>query len=130
MCEAIRELAAAYSDAGVHFVYLVHLNPRAKEPVHELLSGLENVTLVEPLDYFSMVHLMKRASVILTDSGGVQEEAPSFGVPVLILRNATERPEGVEAGMARLVGTCRQRIVAETRRVLNASPPPKTDQRG
>ena len=120
MCEAIRELAAAYSDAGVHFVYLVHLNPKAKEPVHELLSGLENVTLVEPLDYFSMVHLMKRASVILTDSGGVQEEAPSLGVPVLILRNATERPEGVEAGVARLVGTNRQRIVAETRRVLDA----------
>ncbi|HYV30468.1 MAG TPA: UDP-N-acetylglucosamine 2-epimerase, partial [Candidatus Binatia bacterium] len=92
--------------------------------------GLENVTLVEPLDYVSMVHLMKRASVILTDSGGIQEEAPSFGVPVLILRDTTERPEGVEAGMARLVGTCRQRIVAETRRVLNASPPPKTDQRG
>ncbi len=118
MCEAIRELAAGYRQAGVQFVYPVHLNPRVKQPVHERLMGLENVTLVEPLDYVSMVHLMKRASVILTDSGGIQEEAPSFGVPVLILRDTTERPEGVEAGVARLVGTRRQRIVA------TAGPPP------
>ena len=120
MCEAIRELALDYRRAGVHFVYPLHLNPKVKQPVSKTLGGLENVTLVEPLDYFSMVHLMKRASVILTDSGGIQEEAPSLGVPVLILRELTERPEGIEAGCARLIGTSRRRIVAETKRVLDA----------
>jgi UDP-N-acetylglucosamine 2-epimerase (non-hydrolysing) len=119
LCEAIRELAAGYADQGVHFVYPVHLNPNVRRPVGEILSGLRNLSLIEPVDYFTMVHLMKRATLILTDSGGVQEEAPSLRVPVLVMRETTERPEGVEAGFVRLVGTSRERILAETRRVLD-----------
>lgn len=119
LCEAIRELAGAFAAHRVQFVYPVHLNPNVREPVTRILSGLSNVSLIEPVDYLSMVHLMKRASLILTDSGGVQEEAPSFGVPVLVMRETTERPEGVEAGFVRLVGTERSRIVHEAQQVLN-----------
>ncbi len=119
LCEAIRDLALTFAAAGVHFVYPVHLNPNVCEPVNQILSGLPNVSLIEPVDYLSMVQLMKRASLILTDSGGVQEEAPSFGVPVLVMRDTTERPEGVEAGFVRLVGTQRSRIVREAQRLLN-----------
>jgi UDP-N-acetylglucosamine 2-epimerase len=120
MCEAIRQLASTYTAAGVHFIYPVHLNPEVNQPVRELLAGVENLTLVEPLDYFTMVHLMKRASLMLTDSGGLQEEACGLGLPVLVMRDTTERPEGVEAGLARLVGTTRERIVAETKQILDA----------
>ncbi len=116
ICGAIRDLAQAFPD--VRYVYPVHLNPHVREPVHELLAGLENVTLLEPLDYPALVYLMRRATLVLTDSGGLQEEAPTFGVPVLVMREATERPEGIEAGVARLVGTQRARIVAETTRLL------------
>jgi UDP-N-acetylglucosamine 2-epimerase (non-hydrolysing) len=86
-------------------VYPVHLNPNVQEPVRRLLSGIPNVHLIEPLDYLPFVYLMHRAHLILTDSGGVQEEAPSLGKPVLVMRDATERPEAVAAGTVRLVGT-------------------------
>jgi UDP-N-acetylglucosamine 2-epimerase len=118
MCLAIREIAESYKDDGVHFVYPVHLNPNVQEPVGQILSGLPNLSLVPPLDYLSLVHLMKRATLILTDSGGIQEEAPSLHVPVLVMRDTTERPEGVEAGVVKLVGTSRERIVAETRSLM------------
>ena len=116
LCEAIRELAGHYQE--VQFVYPVHLNPNVRQPVGAILAGLGNVSLIEPVDYFEMVHLMKRSVLILTDSGGVQEEAPSLGVPVLVMRDTTERPEGVDAGMVRLVGTKKSRIVEETARIL------------
>jgi UDP-N-acetylglucosamine 2-epimerase (non-hydrolysing) len=117
LCLAIRELALKFSD-DVQFVYPVHLNPNVRRPVRELLSGLPNVSLIEPLDYLSMVHLLKHSTLILTDSGGIQEEAPGLRVPVLVMRDTTERPEGVEAGVVRLVGTKRSRIVAEAETLL------------
>jgi UDP-N-acetylglucosamine 2-epimerase len=114
---AVRDLAEAYPDVEV--VYPVHLNPNVQQPAKELLSGLRNVRLCAPLDYFDFVQLMKRAHLILTDSGGVQEEAPTLGAPVLVLRNETERPEAVEAGTVRLAGTRREDIVREARRLLD-----------
>ena len=119
LCGAIRELAGRFED--VSFVYPVHLNPNVRQPVQELLSDQPNVRLLEPLDYASMIHLMKQAVLLLTDSGGIQEEAPSLGVPVLVMRDETERPEGMAAGVARLVGTHRERIVSETSRLLTDS---------
>ncbi len=118
LCQAIRTLAREFADNGVHFVYPVHLNPNVRQPVQEILSGLTNVSLLEPLPYLELVQLMKRATLILTDSGGIQEEAPSLGVPVLVMRQTTERPEGVAAGVAMLVGTSQTMIVQETRRLL------------
>jgi UDP-N-acetylglucosamine 2-epimerase (non-hydrolysing) len=118
LCLAVRDLAERFAADGVTFVYPVHLNPNVRRPVQEILAGVANVLLLEPLDYASQVHLMKRCRLILTDSGGIQEEAPSLRVPVLVLRDTTERPEGVEAGVVRLVGTERGRIVAETDRLL------------
>jgi UDP-N-acetylglucosamine 2-epimerase len=118
LCLALRELATEFAKEGVHFVYPVHLNPNVRRPVGDILSGVANLSLIEPLDYLSMVQLMKRSALILTDSGGVQEEAPALGVPVLVMRDTTERPEGVEAGVVRLVGTDRRRIVGEARRLL------------
>jgi UDP-N-acetylglucosamine 2-epimerase (non-hydrolysing) len=120
LCRAIRELALSFDAEGVQFVYPVHLNPRVQEPVKEILSGIRNVHLIEPLDYFNMVHLMRRCSLILTDSGGIQEEAPSFGVPVLVMRDTTERPEGVAAGVVRLVGTQSARIVSQATSILRS----------
>jgi UDP-N-acetylglucosamine 2-epimerase len=119
LCGAIRDLALHFKNDSVHFVYPVHLNPNVRKPVHGILAGLSNVHLIEPLDYLSFVHLMKRSDLILTDSGGVQEEAPSLRVPVLVMRDTTERPEGVDAGVVRLVGTDRERIVSETIRLLS-----------
>jgi UDP-N-acetylglucosamine 2-epimerase len=113
---AVRELAGAFP--GHQFVFSLHLNPEARRPVLDLLRGPGNVSLVEALDYLSLVHLLKRTVLVLTDSGGLQEEAPGLGVPVLVLRETTERPEGVEAGVAVLVGTSRARIVAEGSRLL------------
>jgi UDP-N-acetylglucosamine 2-epimerase len=124
LCLAIRELALQCAQDGVRFVYPVHLNPNVREPVHALLAGLPNVHLIEPLDYASFVHLMKRAVLVLTDSGGIQEEAPAFGIPVLVMRDTTERPEGVESGIVRLVGTDRITIVAEASRLLQREPRP------
>ncbi len=116
ICLALKELAER---GDVEIVYPVHLNPNVQEPVNRLLKHVEHVTLLPPLDYLPLVHLMKRATLILTDSGGIQEEAPAFGIPVLVLREVTERPEGVEAGTLKLVGTDTQRIVAEATRLLD-----------
>jgi UDP-N-acetylglucosamine 2-epimerase (non-hydrolysing) len=117
ICLALRDLARRYA-GELHIVYPVHLNPNVWEPVHRLLGGVAHVTLTPPLDYLPLVQLMKRSYLVLTDSGGIQEEAPGLGKPVLVLREVTERPEGVEAGTVRLVGTDRRRIVAETVRLL------------
>ena len=119
ICKALKEIAANFEAA--HLVYPVHLNPNIKGPVYDLLSGIENVTLLSPVDYQHLVHLMGRSYLILTDSGGIQEEASSFGKPVLVLRNTTERPEGIEAGVAKLVGADQERIVEETKRLWNNS---------
>ncbi len=118
ICQAIRELARRYPDSA--FVYPVHLNPNVRKPVYEILSGLANVYLIEPLPYLEFVGLMDRATLILTDSGGVQEEAPSLGKPVLVMREKTERPEGVHQGVVRLVGTDRDAIVSSVSEVLDA----------
>ena len=117
ICRALRALAERYA-GEIHILYPVHLNPNVQEPVHRLLGGLPNVTLTPPLDYAPMAHLMQRATLVLTDSGGIQEEAPSIGKPVLVLREVTERPEALEAGTVRLVGTDYERIVAESMRLL------------
>ncbi|MEG3156999.1 non-hydrolyzing UDP-N-acetylglucosamine 2-epimerase [Lysobacter zhanggongensis] len=116
MCAALADLA----DRGdVQVVYPVHLNPNVQEPVRRILGSRPGVVLVEPQEYLPFVYLMTRAHLILTDSGGVQEEAPSLGKPVLVMRDTTERPEAVDAGTVRLVGTDRQRIVAEATRLLD-----------
>ena len=118
ICRALRDIARAFAAEGLHVVYPVHLNPNVREPVMATLGGMDNVSLIEPLDYVSMVHLMKRATLILTDSGGIQEEAPSLRVPVLVLREVTERPEAAAVGAIRVVGTAYARIMAEVRSVL------------
>lgn len=117
ICTAIRNLASEYPDAD--FVYPVHLNPNVREPVNRLLKGQPNVHLIEPQDYLPFVYLMMRAHVILTDSGGIQEEAPSLGKPVLVMRSTTERPEAVEAGTVRLVGTEVAAITEAVRELMN-----------
>jgi UDP-N-acetylglucosamine 2-epimerase (non-hydrolysing) len=117
ICEAIGEVAAANPE--IQIVYPVHLNPNVQAPVRALLSRYPNIHLLDPLDYEPFVFLMNRSYLILTDSGGVQEEAPSLGKPVLVMRNHTERPEGVRAGTVRLVGTDKHRIVREVTRLLN-----------
>ena len=116
ICQAIQKLARQFPD--VDFVYPVHLNPNVREPVNRNLSAAVNIHLVEPQEYLPFVWLMKRAYVILTDSGGIQEEAPSLGKPVLVMRDTTERPEAVESGTARLVGADQSRIVAGVRSLL------------
>ena len=116
ICRALKTLAAR---GDVQIAYPVHLNPNVLEPVNRILAGAEGVTLIEPLDYLPFVRLMSRAHLIVTDSGGVQEEAPSFGIPVLVMRDTTERPEAVEAGTVRLVGSSAARIVAEAERLLD-----------
>jgi UDP-N-acetylglucosamine 2-epimerase (non-hydrolysing) len=113
---ALRELAERFP--GVQWIYPVHRNPSVWEPAHRLLGGLSNFQLCEPLDYRELVRHLRASRLVLTDSGGIQEEAPTFGKPVLVLRDKTERPEGVEAGIARLVGTERSRIVSETAHLL------------
>jgi UDP-N-acetylglucosamine 2-epimerase (non-hydrolysing) len=116
ICAAIAELAVRHSD--IDLVYPVHLNPNVREPVNRLLQGRPNVHLIEPQDYLPFVYLMQRAHIILTDSGGIQEEAPSLGKPVLVMREATERPEAVQAGTVRLVGTDTGLIVDGVSRLL------------
>jgi UDP-N-acetylglucosamine 2-epimerase (non-hydrolysing) len=113
---AVRELAEAFPD--LRWVYPVHRNPNVRRPAHELLAGLPNVELHEPFDYLELIRRLRAARLVLTDSGGIQEEAPTFGKPVLVLRETTERPEGVEAGVAKLVGSDRGRIVSEATRLL------------
>lgn len=116
LCAALRDIAARHTD--VCLIYPVHLNPRVRGTVHEVLAGCPRVRLVDPLDYASFVALLVRAHLVLTDSGGIQEEAPALGKPVLVLREKTERPEAVAAGVVRLVGTDRARIVAEADALL------------
>jgi UDP-N-acetylglucosamine 2-epimerase (non-hydrolysing) len=120
VCRAIRDLAVRYA-GDVRIVYPVHLNSRASSVARNVLQSAPWVTLTEPVDYRTLVRLMARAEIVLTDSGGIQEEAPSLGKPVLVLRDVTERPEGIEAGTARLVGTSRERIVGETVNLLENS---------
>ena len=110
ICEAVRTLAERFPD--VAFVYPVHLNPNVQGPVYSLLGERENVLLIPPLDYAPFVRLMDRSDIVLTDSGGIQEEAPSLGKPVLVMRETTERPEAVHAGTVKLVGTDIQAIVS------------------
>jgi UDP-N-acetylglucosamine 2-epimerase (non-hydrolysing) len=130
LCLAIRDLALRFAESQVHFVYPVHLNPNVREPVMSLLSDIDNVSLIEPLDYLSLVHLMKRSTLVLTDSGGIQEEAPAFQVPVLVMRDTTERPEGLATGLVTLVGTGRDRIVEEASRILSVPQRPTVGIRG
>ncbi len=118
ICLALRGLAAR---GDVEIVYPVHLNPRVQEPVYRLLADVPHITLLPPLDYLPLVQLMQHAYLVLTDSGGIQEEAPAFGKPVLVLRAVTERPEGVEAGVLRLVGTETADILAAANRLLDDS---------
>lgn len=118
ICLALRALAKEYA-GRIRIVYPVHLNPNVQGPVYRLLSGIPQITLLPPLDYLPMVHLLQRSTLVLTDSGGLQEEAPGLGVPVLVLRSVTERPEGVTAGTVRLVGTASDDIIQESRRLLD-----------
>ncbi len=117
ICGALQELAKR---DDINIVYPVHLNPRVRGPVEELLQGLDNVHLIEPLSYVPFVYLMKKSHFILTDSGGIQEEAPSLGKPVLVMRDTTERPEAVDAGTVRLVGPNRARIVEASTQLLDS----------
>jgi UDP-N-acetylglucosamine 2-epimerase (non-hydrolysing) len=116
ICESIHELAAKYK--SVDFIYPVHLNPNVQEPVKRILKGLSNVHLIEPLDYPDFIWLMNKSYIVLTDSGGLQEEAPSLGKPVLVMREVTERQEGITAGTARLVGTDKNEIIKMVTRLL------------
>lgn len=116
LCEAIADLVRAHD---LQVVYPVHLNPNVQKPVREILGSVDGVHLIEPLDYLPFVHLMQKSYVILTDSGGIQEEAPSLGKPVFVMRNVTERPEAVDAGTVRLVGTDRRRIFEAVSQVLS-----------
>lgn len=115
MCTAIKDLTRKYPD--VDFVYPMHLNPNVRKPIHEVfgedLSGLGNMFFIEPLEYLSFVYLMEKSTIVLTDSGGIQEEAPGLGKPVLVMRDTTERPEALDAGTVKLVGTDYDRIVNE-----------------
>lgn len=116
ICSALAEIAQR---PDVQIIYPVHLNPNVKKPVEANLGGLERIRLIPPQDYLPFVHLMRRANIILTDSGGVQEEAPSLGKPVLVLRETTERPEAVDSGTVKLVGTDTSQIVGETMKLLD-----------
>ena len=117
ICEALKEIAQTNPD--VQIIYPVHLNPNVMKPVYEILSGIENILLIEPLAYPAFVWLMNQSYLIITDSGGVQEEAPSLGKPVLVMRDTTERPEAVEAGTVILVGTDKEKIIYECSTLLN-----------
>jgi UDP-N-acetylglucosamine 2-epimerase len=116
ICRAIRALAERNPE--VEFIYPVHLNPNVRAPVDQILKGVPRVHLIEPVDYPRLVWLLSRSFFVLTDSGGIQEEAPSLGKPVLVMREVTERPEGIEAGCAKLVGTDETRIVTAAQELL------------
>ena len=116
ICESLQEIAREFPE--VNIVYPVHLNPNVKGPVYDLLKGFKNIHLIQPLSYLPFIYLLERCYFVLTDSGGIQEEAPSFGKPVLVMRNTTERPEAVHAGTVKLVGTDKDKIVTETRRLI------------
>lgn len=117
ICEALKEIASAHKD--VQIIYPVHLNPMVQKPVHDILSDIDNVKLIDPLAYPAFVWLMNQSFMIITDSGGVQEEAPSLGKPVLVMRDTTERPEAVDAGTVILVGTDKNKIITEATSLLN-----------
>ena len=121
MCTAIKDLMVKYPD--VDFVYPMHLNPNVRKPIHEVfgenLSGLKNMFFIEPLEYLSFVYLMEKSSIVLTDSGGIQEEAPGLGKPVLVMRDTTERPEALDAGTVKLVGTNYNKIVNEVSSLID-----------
>ena len=121
MCTAIKDLTQKYPD--VDFVYPMHLNPNVRKPIHEVfgedLSNLGNMFFIEPLEYLSFVYLMEKSTIVLTDSGGIQEEAPGLGKPVLVMRDTTERPEALEAGTVKLVGTNYDKIVGEVSRLID-----------
>ena len=117
ICEALKTIASNNPDCDV--VYPVHLNPNVQKPVKDLLSGINNIHLIEPLDYEPFVYLMSKSSIILTDSGGIQEEAPSLGKPVIVMRDTTERPEAIEAGTVKLVGTDKAKIIEEVQKLLD-----------
>ena len=116
ICNALKQIADNNKD--VEIIYPVHLNPKVLKPVHDILDGVENIKLIKPLAYPTFVWLMNKATLIITDSGGVQEEAPSLGKPVLVMRDTTERPEAVDAGTVILVGTNTEKIVSETEKLL------------
>ena len=122
MCTAIKDLTQKYPD--VDFVYPMHLNPNVRKPIHEVfgqdLSSLGNMFFIEPLEYLSFVYLMEKSHIVLTDSGGIQEEAPGLGKPVLVMRDTTERPEALEAGTVKLVGTDYNKIVSEVSLLLDS----------
>ncbi len=121
MCTAIKQLTECYPN--VDFVYPMHLNPNVRRPIHEVfgddLSNLDNMHFIEPLEYLSFVYLMEKSTIVLTDSGGIQEEAPGLGKPVLVMRDTTERPEALEAGTVKLVGTDREKIINEVSTLLD-----------
>ncbi|MBD5104995.1 MAG: UDP-N-acetylglucosamine 2-epimerase (non-hydrolyzing) [Ruminococcaceae bacterium] len=123
MCRAIKTLTEKYPD--VDFVYPMHLNPNVRKPIHEVfgenLTGLSNMFFIEPLEYLSFVYLMEKSTIVLTDSGGIQEEAPGLGKPVLVMRDTTERPEALTAGTVKLVGTDYDKIITEVSRLLDDS---------
>ena len=121
MCKAIQTLTHKYPD--VDFVYPMHLNPNVRKPIHKVfgenLSNLGNMFFIEPLEYLSFVYLMEKSTIVLTDSGGIQEEAPGLGKPVLVMRDTTERPEALEAGTVKLVGTSYEKIIGEVSALLD-----------
>lgn len=117
ICKSLRNLAI--SNPNIQIVYPVHLNPSVQKPVKELLSSIENIFLIEPLDYLPFIYIMNRSYLILTDSGGIQEEAPSLGIPVLVMRNTSERPEAIKAGTAKLVGTDSIKIEKEVQSLID-----------
>lgn len=118
ICKALAHIANAHPDVDI--IYPMHMNPNVREPVNRILKGINNVYLIEPLDYLPFVYLMERSYLILTDSGGIQEEAPSLGKPVLVMRDTTERPEALQAGTVKLVGTNEEVMIAEVEELLNS----------
>jgi UDP-N-acetylglucosamine 2-epimerase (non-hydrolysing) len=117
ICKALARIACSYQDQ-IQIVYPVHLNPNVRKTVYGVLSGIPNISLIEPVNYEELVSLMSKAYLVMTDSGGIQEEAPSLHKPVLVLRDVTERPEAIEAGAATLIGTDAERIYSETIRLI------------
>ena len=117
ICSALKELSLNYPK--IHFVYPVHLNPNVSKIVNKLLKGIKNIHLIKPLEYESFIYLLKHSYLVLTDSGGIQEEAPSLGKPVLVMRETTERPEAIEAGTVEIVGSNKKKIVKRVSRLLN-----------
>lgn len=119
ICNALKDIALKNTE--IHIIYPVHLNPSVQEPVNKILSGIPNVHLIKPMSYLPFVYMMNKSHIIITDSGGIQEEAPSLGKPVLVIRNTTERQEAVDAGVVRLVGTDRNNIVSSTQELIDSN---------